>query len=128
MALLDTHVLIWLASDPGKLSVSLMRALEQNRAQLQVSVVTSWEIALLVRRGRLALPLPAADFLERALAWHGIEELPLQRAAILRAVGLPELHADPFDRILIAEAQLRGVPLLSQDRVVARYPGVKVIG
>lgn len=128
MILLDTHIFVWLASDPERLTPKVWKALEAHSDSLLVSVVTSWEVALLEKRGRLVLPVPAGEYLDRALVRHGIEELPLGREAVMRAVGLPDVHADPFDRILIAEAQMRGIALVTADRTIARYPGLVVIG
>jgi PIN domain nuclease of toxin-antitoxin system len=126
MILLDTHILIWLASDRSRLSESAKTCLEENAGSLAVSVVSTWEIAILVKKKRLELPLPAAEFLDRALTHYRILEIPLEREAILEAVGLPEIHQDPFDRILCAESRLRKAPVVTKDQVIPRYPGVEI--
>jgi PIN domain nuclease of toxin-antitoxin system len=127
MLLLDTHAFIWLASDPAKLSRPAKRMLETSADSLAISLVTAWEVALLVKRGRLSLPLPPAQYLEQAIRHHGIIELPMSREVVLHAVSLPDLHGDPFDRILIAEAHLRDAALISKDRNIAAYPGTRVV-
>ena len=126
MVLLDTHAFIWLVSDPEQLSRAAWKQI-RGAAAPAISVVTSWEVALLHKRGRLSLPLPPAAFLERALRHHGIRELPLSREIVLAAVALPDLHADPFDRILVAEAIANKARLISRDRMIAAYPGVTVV-
>lgn len=127
MLLLDTHAFVWLASDPGKLSSSVLSLIEESREPLAISVVTAWEIALLNKRKRLQLPLPATEYIDRAIAHHRIRELPLTRKTVLQAVGLSEIHRDPFDRILIAEAQLLDAQLISKDEAISQYPGIEVV-
>ena len=126
MILLDTHAFIWLASDPGQLSKPSIELIRSGKP-LATSVVTSWEIALLAKRGRLKLPLPANDYIDRAISHHKIRELPLTRSTVLQAVGLPYIHKDPFDRILIAEALQSGAPLISKDETICRYPDIQVV-
>jgi len=125
--LLDTHALVWLASDPGQLSPAARSAIRAHPASLHISVVSAWEIFLLVKRGRLSLPMSPDDYLTRAIAHHGLIELPLTRRVVQSAVSLPDIHNDPFDRILVAECSSRGLSLVSRDAVISRYPGVSVI-
>ena len=126
MILLDTHAFIWLASDPAQLSKPSIELIRSGKP-LATSVVTSWEIALLAKRGRLKLPLPANEYIDRAISHHRIRELPLTRKTVLQAVGLSEIHRDPFDRILIAEAQLSDAHLISKDETISQYPGIEVV-
>ena len=127
MILLDTHALVWLASDPEQLSPTARAAIRSHPSSLHISVVTAWEIALLVKRGRLILPVPPEAFLTRVIAHHGLIELPLTRRVAQEAVSLPDIHNDPFDRILIAECSARGLAVVSRDGMIPRYPGVHVI-
>ncbi|MDA0578022.1 MAG: type II toxin-antitoxin system VapC family toxin [Verrucomicrobia bacterium] len=127
MILLDTHVVVWLASAPGQLSKAAGRILKQHPATLHISVVSAWEIALLVKRGRLELPLPPGEFISRAIRHHGLVELPLERRVAERAVALPDIHNDPFDRILVAECLERGGTLISRDTTLPRYPRLRVV-
>ena len=127
MILLDTHALVWLASDPGQLSHAAKAAIRAHPASLHVSIVSAWEISLLAKRGRLTLPLPPDEYLTRAIAHHGLVELPLTRRVAQASTALPDLHNDPFDRILIAECNARGLSLVSRDAMIARYPGIHVI-
>ena len=127
MILLDTHVLVWLASDPAQLSKAAIGAIERSPEALHISVVSAWEIALLVKRNRLELPLPPGEFITRAIRHHGLIELPLERRVAERAVALPDIHSDPFDRILVAECLERGAALISRDTTLPRYPHVRVV-
>lgn len=127
MIILDTHVVVWLASDPEQLSEAAVRAITENAESLHISVVSAWEIAILVKRGRLELPLPPGDFVSRAIRYHRLIELPLERRIIERAVALPDIHNDPFDRILVAECLERDGVLVSRDTTLPRYPRLRVI-
>jgi len=125
--LLDTHALVWMASDPDQLSPAAQSAIRAHPASLHISAVSAWELSLLVKRGRLTLPLPPDEYLTRAIAHHGLIELPLTRQVAQASVSLPDIHNDPFDRILISECNARGLSLVSRDGVLQRYPGVHVI-
>ncbi len=127
MILLDTHSLIWMASDPGRLSEVARSAIAASPNSLHVSVVSCWEVSLLVKRGRLTLPLPPEEYLTRAIAHHGLIELPLTRRIAMCSVSLPDLHNDPFDRVLIAECKIRAFSLITCDRIIPRYPGIQVV-
>ena len=127
MILLDTHALVWLASDPDRLSDAARACIRANPASLHISVVSAWEMSLLIKRGRLTLPLPPEEFLTRAIAHHGLIELPLTRQVAQASVSLPDLHNDPFDRVLIAECHARALSLISCDTVIPRYPGIRVV-
>ncbi len=127
MILLDTHAIVWLASDPRQLSSVAQSAIRAHPASLHISIVSAWEISLLVKRGRLTLPMPPDEYLTRAIAQHGLIELPLTRQVAQASVSLPDIHNDPFDRILISECNAHGLALVSRDTVIPRYPGINVI-
>jgi PIN domain nuclease of toxin-antitoxin system len=127
MLLLDTHALVWLASDPKKLSAPAKRAIRQHADQLYVSSISALEIAILVKRNRLSLPIPPEEYIGRALTQHGIRELPVDYRVAVASADLPDIHLDPFDRMIIATAQLNRMTILSMDRIISKYPGVKVI-
>ena len=122
MILLDTHAFVWLASTPELLSKQARSVIEMHMGDLALSIVSSWEIALLVKKERLVLPVSVEDFIERALERHAVEELPLSRSVILDVVNLEPIHNDPFDRILIAEANCRGCAIITKDRWIPQYP------
>ena len=127
MILLDTHAFVWLVSDPECLSETVRDLIQRHAAALYLSAVSAWEIVMLEKRGRLTLPMAAEEYIERALFRSGVHELPLNRYTAQASVRLPDIHNDPFDRILIAEALERGMILISKDMTVARYPDVRVV-
>jgi PIN domain nuclease of toxin-antitoxin system len=126
MLLLDTHALVWLASDQEQLTSRGKTAIREAAGRLFMSAISSLEIAILVKRGRLELPLPPERFVVECLRHHGITEIPLDSAIAMAAAALPDIHNDPFDRILAATAIIHRLDLLSKDTVLPRYPGLRV--
>ena len=120
--LLDTHLLLWTALCPDRLSNSARDILSDNNTALIFSVASIWEVA--IKRG-----LGRADFtvdvrlLRRGLLDNGYQELPITSEHAVAIEGLPPIHKDPFDRILVAQAIVEGITLLTADPVVARYQG-----
>lgn len=127
MVILDTAVLLWLASDQSKLSVSAKKTIEQNANSLFVSAITAFEIAVKSRRGKLELPLPVMDWFASVLDVHGIRELPMTASIAVAAVQLPPLHNDPCDRIILATAIMNRMKIISCDRLLSQYDEVSVI-
>jgi PIN domain nuclease of toxin-antitoxin system len=127
MLLLDTHALVWLASDQRQLTPAGKVCIRQAAGRLFVSSISSLEIALLVKRGRLELPLAPQLFIEQSLRQHGIEEIPVDTAIAVACAALPDLHNDPFDRIIAATALARGLDVLSKDTMLPQYPGLTVV-
>jgi PIN domain nuclease of toxin-antitoxin system len=127
MLLFDTHALVWLASTPKNLSARARHAIQQHSDELYVSSISALEIAILVKRNRLSLPVAVEEFVDRALRQHGILEIPLDRQIAIASTRLPDIHNDPFDRIIIATALLNGMSILSKDQIIPRYPEVKVV-
>lgn len=127
MLLLDTHALVWLASDQDQLSDRGKSIIRDAAGRLFMSAISSLEIALLVKRGRLQLPMPAELFVFETLRQHGITEIPVDCTIAMGAAVLPDIHNDPFDRILVATAIARRLDLLSKDTVLPTYPGLRVI-
>jgi PIN domain nuclease of toxin-antitoxin system len=127
MLLLDTHALVWLASDQEQLTDRGRALIRESAGRLFMSAISSLEIALLVKRSRLQLPLPPEQFVAESLRHHRINEIPVDSAIALAAAALPDIHNDPFDRILAATAIVQRLDLLSKDTVLPRYPGLRVI-
>jgi PIN domain nuclease of toxin-antitoxin system len=125
--LLDTHAFLWLATDQHRLSEAAIAAVGKNDVLLFISAVTPWEIGLLEKRKRLELKLEPRALVELACRQHGIEEIPLRGLDALNSTALPELHRDPFDRILVEIALRENMAIVSKDERLARYPGVRVI-
>ena len=127
MILLDTHTAVWLASDQSKLSVDAKKVIASHADTLHLSVVSAWEIALLYKRNRLRLPLEPGSYLDRMIRQHALIEVPLSRHIAQLSVSLPDIHNDPFDRILIAMCQANEWTLVSKDSVIAQYPNIRVV-
>jgi PIN domain nuclease of toxin-antitoxin system len=119
--LLDTHVFLWLHTDPQRLGEHLT-LLEDQRSELLVSAASSWEIAIKYGRGRLELPEPPERYVPERLRLIGAKPLAIEHRHALAVAGLPRLHRDPFDRLLIAQAGLLDVPILTADPAIVQYP------
>ena len=119
--LLDTHLLLWAAGEPDQLPLSAMTEIENPDNDLVFSAASLWEVA--IKRG-----LGRADFtvdprlLRRGLLDNGYHELAITSEHAVAVDGLPPIHKDPFDRILIAQSIVEGITLLTVDDLVARYP------
>lgn len=116
--LLDTNILIWATANSGDLPAFARRALEDPRSELYVSVASAWEIAIKVTLGKLAFPV---DRLPAVLDETGCIVLDIGLDHAIHAANLPKHHADPFDRLLIAQAQIEGLTLVTSDSIIPRY-------
>jgi PIN domain nuclease of toxin-antitoxin system len=119
--LLDTHVLLWSASDPDRLSAEARTAIEDGTQEVLVSTVSAWEIAIKQSLGKLDLPQPAAAWLPEVLRRSGFEVAPVGLSAALRVGALPWHHRDPFDRMLIAQALEDGYTIVTHDDALTPY-------
>ena len=118
MLILDTHALyLWVNRTPDKLGQQQIEAIETAES-LAVSAMTCWEMAWLVKHGRIALKLSVSDWLDQ-IEENGVAIIPVSRAIVERAVTLPEHHKDPVDRIIIATTIEHQAQLLSID---GRFP------
>ncbi len=120
--LLDTHILLWAASQPNRLSEEAIELISDTENKLYFSAASLWEVV--IKNG-----LNRPDFyvephiLRRGLVENGYLELAITTQHTLAVSHLPDLHKDPFDRILVAQAESEGFLLLTTDETVARYPG-----
>lgn len=120
--LLDTQILLWAAGQPKRLGPAARKLLNDPRHELLFSAASLWEIAIKNSLGR-------DDFhadprvLRRALLDNGYTELPITSQHAVSVDGLPPLHKDPFDRLLLAQAQSEGITLVTGDAQLAQYPG-----
>jgi PIN domain nuclease of toxin-antitoxin system len=119
--LLDTHTLLWCFNDSRSLSPRARKLIEDGSNEILVSAVSGWEIATKVRLGKLPTGEELVDQLDRYLAQLGCDMLPISLDHAVRAGRLPGEHRDPFDRMLIAQAQLENLSLISNDRVFDEY-------
>lgn len=120
--LLDTHLLLWAAGEPKKLSAKARRMLNDPKNSLIFSAASLWEIAIKRDIGRDDFRVDAR-LLRRGLLDNGYGELAVTSAHAVALDTLPPLHKDPFDRILIAQARVEEITLLTSDEMVAKYPG-----
>lgn len=116
--LLDTHVLIWAVTQPDRLAPRLRDAILSPRTVVLVSAASAWEIAIKQALGRLSFPLERFD---AVMEETGFAQLVMTAAHAIEAGGLPRHHADPFDRMLVAQARLDDLLLASDDPLVAAY-------
>jgi len=120
--LLDTHAFLWWNSGRGaKLSARAREILEDESTDGFLSVVSAYEIAAKAARGSLELPVDAGRYVIGRMARSGFESLSLDLRHVLRAAALPPVHRDPFDRMLIAQAQLEAIPIITIDPAIAQY-------
>jgi PIN domain nuclease of toxin-antitoxin system len=120
--LLDTHLLLWAAGQPNRLSAAALKLIKAPANELLFSAASIWEVA--IKRG-----LGRSDFqadprlLRRGLLDNGYTELPVLSDHVVAIESLPPIHKDPFDRLLVAQAIVEGITLLTGDTAVAQYPG-----
>lgn len=120
--LLDTHTFIWWSSEPQKLSATAMTELQARNNVILLSVASVWEIQIKHQLGKLPLRLPLANIVEEQRQKNGIVVLPILSEHVLALDQLPAHHKDPFDRLLIAQANSEGATLISNDPRIAAYP------
>lgn len=120
--LLDTHLLLWAANEPERLSAKAKAFFDDLDHELLFSAASIWEIAIKNGLGRDDFKVDAR-LLRRGLLDNNYTELAITSAHAVFVESLPLIHKDPFDRILVAQATVEGITLLTADSVVARYPG-----
>ncbi len=120
--LLDTHLLVWTANQPERLSVVAAEAIADPDNDLYFSAISIWEVAIKQNLGRSSFTVDAPT-LRRGLLANGLREIQLTGDHGIATLGLPPIHQDPFDRILIAQATSENITLLTSDVKIARYPG-----
>ena len=120
--LLDTHLLLWAAGEPRKLPAAALAFIDDRANELIFSAASIWEIAIKNSLGRNDFRVDAR-LLRRGLLDNGYIELPITGEHAVAIDSLHPFHKDPFDRILIAQAVVEGITLLTVDPVVARYKG-----
>ena len=124
--LVDTHVFLSFISDDRRLSSRSLAALIDPANELYPSVASIWETVIKHQIGKLPTPEPVNRFLEQEIDKNRILVLPILQDHVFRLLDLPLIHRDPFDRILLAQSIEGHLPIISNDRVLSRYP-VEVI-
>jgi PIN domain nuclease of toxin-antitoxin system len=120
--LFDTHAFIWWDAEPDKLSPQAFATCKDPANTLLLSVVTIWEMQIKFQLGKLQLRLPLAELIETQVQTNQIVVLPITLTHVLALQALPAQHKDPFDRLLIAQANAEAAILISNDAVFAHYP------
>lgn len=118
--LLDTHLVLWAALDPGRLSAKARRLLQSREQRLSFSVATIWEVSIKTSLGRPDFVVDAAA-LRNGLIAEGFLEVPIRAEHALRVGTLPWIHRDPFDRMLVSQCLEDDLTLLTVDRALRRY-------
>jgi PIN domain nuclease of toxin-antitoxin system len=120
--LLDTHLLLWAAGEPRRLSKQARTLIGNPDNELLFSSASLWEVAIKRGLGREDFKVDAR-LLRRGLLDNGYNELPIVSDHVVATESLPPIHKDPFDRVLVAQATVEGVTLLTIDPLVSQYPG-----
>ncbi|WP_437673571.1 type II toxin-antitoxin system VapC family toxin [Sorangium sp. So ce131] len=119
--LLDTHCWLWLVAEPERIRSDVVETLVAEDNDVYVSAATAWEIVIKHALGKLSLPTPPAEYIPPRMAALGHLSLPIEQRHALQVAVLPLHHRDPFDRILIAQAQVEDIHLVTADRLMAAY-------
>lgn len=125
--LLDTCVLLWMVGEPSRISARARQELTRDDAELVVSAISAFEIAIKYRKGKLNLPIPPRQWFQEALSNCGVAEIPITSniASLAPEVDIPQ--ADPCDRIIVATALLQGLTLLTSDKSLLDARDLRVI-
>lgn len=119
--LIDTHVWLWMQSDPDRLRDETRALVQDVRNHVLLSAASGWEIAIKYRLGKLRLPDAPTSYVPDRMRRSGTSPLPVEHAHVLRTAELPDHHRDPFDRVLIAQAQLLDLSIVTADDKLSAY-------
>lgn len=120
MYLLDTHAMLWYLRDSLELSTSAHRLIDEAE-YVAVSIASFWEIAIKQSIGKMRLSMTIPE-LESMCVNRDIQVLPIQSAVLEQTKSLPQIHGDPFDRLIIAQAQVGEMTIITRDRIIPQYP------
>ncbi len=127
MILLDTCALLWLDSNRNIFSSEAMVALDRYSDALAISPVSFMEIGIKTKKGKLELSKPLVKWIDEICTKYSLTILPVTKAVAIQATQLPEIHRDPFDKIIIATAVVNRLKVLSADKTFKEYNAIKVI-
>jgi PIN domain nuclease of toxin-antitoxin system len=119
--LLDTHVFLWWVTDDRRLSRRAKDLISDGDNEILLSAASGWEMAIKSGLGKLKLPEDLGEFLHDQMGRNGIGGLPVLLKHAVRVRRLPDHHADPFDRLLVAQAQIEDLTLLTADKNIKKY-------
>jgi PIN domain nuclease of toxin-antitoxin system len=120
--LLDTHAFLWFVLNDPQLSPTARAVIEDEQAEVLVSPASYWEIAIKISLGKYALTVPYETFWQRGIADNGFVVLPIEVRHTAALISLPFHHRDPFDRLLVAQAMVEDIPLVSAEKGLDAYP------
>ncbi len=120
--LLDTHVFLWMISNPSQLSKTVKEIIEKEENEIFLSSVSGLEISIKFGLDKLKLPEKPDIYIPRQMKKSKIKILPLKMNHALNVYNLPDIHKDPFDRLLISQSQLENIPLATNDQKIKQYP------
>ena len=121
-AILDTHAVLWWVTNNPQLSQIVRDIISDSSNILYFSVASSWEIIIKVQTGKLSLPEAPTQFIQSCLTVNRFVIPPIDLSHVLQVDNLPNHHKDPFDRILIAQAQAESIPIITIDHLIVQYP------
>jgi len=124
--LLDTCVLLWLAGDTSAISPAAVKLLRSGESACFASAISALEVGQKAAARKVLLPKPVDEWFAGMLRRHQLQELPVTGVIAARATLLPNIHRDPFDRLLIATAQQHDLTLLTPDPTIAKYPNLRI--
>jgi PIN domain nuclease of toxin-antitoxin system len=119
--LLDTHVFLWWIADAPQLPLYVRGLIADGRNELFFSAASCWEIAIKAKLGKISLPVGPDLFIVDQMTVNAVQSLPVTAAHALHVFHLPGHHRDPFDRILVAQSQLEGLPIVTSDPFISKY-------
>lgn len=120
-ALLDTHAFLWWITDSALLPPHIRELIADGDNVLLLSAASCWEMAIKARLGKLTLPAHPDVYLAEQISANGIQSLPVLASHALQVFHLPDHHRDPFDRMIIAQAQLENLPIITSDPLFSKY-------
>lgn len=119
--LLDTHTFLWAIGEPENLSKKVLEIIENTDNEIFTSVVNTWEICIKYSIGKLNLKKDPEKFILDEINEAGFQILDIKLNHLFPLTRLPDFHKDPFDRLLIAQSQIEGLPILSNDPLIKKY-------
>jgi PIN domain nuclease of toxin-antitoxin system len=119
--LLDTQIFLWYITKDQRLPVAMLQSIRHTENEVYLSVVSLWEVIVKYQIGKLPLPQPPEFYLPEQRQRHQIQNLDLDEASILQLIKLPDVHRDPFDRMLVCQAIQHGMVLATVDAQVLKY-------
>jgi PIN domain nuclease of toxin-antitoxin system len=124
--LLDTHTLLWWTEDDRRLPENVRRILSDRGNSIYFSAVSVWEVSIKAKLGKLTIPVEPLQFISKVMEAYEFVALPILFSHAAEVFNLPLIHADPFDRLLVAQARIEKLVLLSNDAEIEKY-GVKLV-